>query len=231
MWTLLGIALLWLGAAPAERCSMRALITERPSWGTLILAVALPDTVRASAHDFLPKSRLAWAGMPPIASWGQRFVALEVVAGTFEIEPGGEFVAVPWQYNSDCSPAPWTGSARWVEPGAEALFQVSPTRVWSTSVPMVDVHGWHVPYPTGEFWKYEGGGANKPLDRTQWLSAREYFELLRALPDDPWSNADRASVLAAVENAFARSGRLATTFPGNEVLAQYRRWAANGREE
>lgn len=107
------------------------------------------------------------------------------------------------------------------------MFRFSSSRPAPTGEFVIDVTGWMAPYPQGELLKYPGA-VDPPSDRSEWLSAREYYSLLLALPDErrietgsAYFEAVRA-VLDHGDHVWSR------TYPGTEVLLQARRRAQQG---
>lgn len=206
------------GRMPA-RCDMGSAIT-RPNGFAAVLAKPTPDSILAELNSF---DWYDWAGdsftpkpAPSDRTWGQVFEAVDVLDpdSLGLIRPGEEFVAVPWVYDAACHPEPWDSSTVWVG-STEQVFYVSRTRRTRTSRgPVIDVLGWHSPYPSGLFLKYE---TQEP--RADWLPATAFFEFLRGFhPED-----SAESRLEALESW--RSGRPdAWGFPVSELYLRYGRF-------
>jgi len=152
-----------------------------------------------------------------------RFVVLESVGGP-RLVSGDSFLVVPWGYDEACRPMLWEGG-EWVPSGAESVFRHGEPGRESGGQGVFDVSGWHSPYPYGAFLKY-GGTPSPPEDRTEWLSARDYFGLLSVLPP-PDPLVSRLERLRRIESAY-RAGppHWAVTFPGDQILRSARRWAS-----
>jgi hypothetical protein len=111
----------------------------------------------------------------PVQAWGQRF---EVVEADSAVHPGQSLVVVPWGYGPNCGPLLWSESFVWVDPGAEVVFFLP---LLDDGVEGFDVLGWHYPYPTCVLIEHEAPGIP---ERDEWMTASEYYDLARALPDD-----------------------------------------------
>ena len=203
-------------------CSIGSLIGARPTNRMLVVARALPDTVLVPTDtaDFLERDRPSETQLRVQVPVAQRFEAIRVFGDGLPIVPNSTFAVIPWGYAADCSYQAWEGSSRWVPPGDEVLFSLAPTRRTESQEPIVDVLGWHSPYPTGEFWKYEDRG-QEIGPRAGWLTADEYFELILELPTTD-SALGRREKREAVERAFGKSVRWQSTFPGSAILEAYR---------
>ena len=206
----------------ANACSITALIAARPTNGMLVLARAEPDTVLVTTDtaDFISNDRPSPEVLRARAPAAQRFTAIEVHGDGLPITSGSTFAAVPWAYGPDCSYIAWEGSTQWVPAGDEVLFRLIRTRRIDGQEPVVDVLGWHSPYPTGELWKYESRG--EPVgNKDQWLTAREYYELILQLPTSEGVGGERRTLLREIERVFSQSDRWKTRFPGSTILNGY----------
>jgi len=155
----------------------------RPSGAVPVLAVATSrwEVVPTDPHDLLGDYQF----LPPYATEdteGQLFVLLEAEAGQDVSDAEGRFVAVPWTVGCGCAEEGWDQPG-WVPPGDTVAFLLTRTRerVRWKGPPVYDVLGWHQPYPTGDFIPYWPPGR---VVATDWLTPREFYELLRALPWD-----------------------------------------------
>ena len=128
--------------------------------------------------------------------------------------PGSEFDVVPWAYGTSCARVVWT-SESWVRPGSEVVFLLGTPRAASSST--YDVLGWHSPYPTGEFlpWRTQ---PRPPSDRSEWLNAREYFELVRRLPISQSRFTYPDSAEAGIRVFEEGPPEWSSKFPGYEIL-------------
>ena len=162
---------------------------------------------------------------------------IEVVAHRFEVvqasqsslAPGAEasFLVVPWAYDPSCARALWKDSS-WVPSGVEVVFLLGPRRDAGASEPVFDVLGLHSPYPYGSLLASRSR-VERSDDLREWLTPREYFDLVSALP------------VVRRPDQFARDGdeaqrvfgegpvRWSTVFPGSEILRRFRDgWIGSG---
>ncbi len=216
MFVLLYLALLF----PDDRlCSIRAEFVGPTPERAIILAVALSQNAEVTGHTTLAGT----FGSPDtiVRATGYRFRVLDIAGGDTGLRPGSTFLVVPWKYDPSCAPTPW-GSDRWVPVGTEVVFTLSQGRPIARKEVVFDVRGWHAPYPNGEFLKYSARSSS-PSDRSEWLTASEYFNLVSALPrlvSFPSTGTWRSEV----ERLFREGNpKWAVTFPGSEILQNARR--------
>jgi hypothetical protein len=155
---------------------------------------------------------------------GFQFRVIAVQGGNTGLNPGDSIIAVPWQYDAACDFEVW-GRHEWVPEDADAVFTISDFREHE-GVLVSDQLGWHSPYPQGEFLQYEAPQA-APVDRGEWLSSREYYDMVLALPvqDSTVSRAERArGIERAIENG---NPRWRARFPGNELLRRVKSYRSN----
>jgi hypothetical protein len=176
--------------------------------------------VHTDVHDLLGDYRF----LPPYATEntrGQVFELLEAETGWTPADAQGQFVVVPWTMGCGCADEGW-GQPGWVTPGDTVAFILSRTRsrlpsAW-TGPPVYDVLGWHQPYPAGDFIAYWRTTLRQNSD---WLTTREFFELLQVLPSeyafrlDP--SASFQSVLAWLNERPDRRG----AFPVPTILSEW----------
>jgi hypothetical protein len=91
---------------------------------------------------------------------------------------GKAVLLVPWGFDDDCSPIPWTGTWRWSRVGETGFYRgrLRPRDSWVAGQPTLDVYGavWEG-FP-GSPWEHPMQG------RKQELSANELFDLYQLLP-------------------------------------------------
>ena len=180
-------------------------------------AVLLVQATGRTSFVPVPQEPLFTAAIPDSVREvpGFQFRVIAVQGGTTRLNAGDFLIAVPWQYDEACNFEEW-GSEEWVPPGAEAVFTISEFREHG-GVVVSDRLGWHSPYPYGEFLKYEARSSDR-RERGEWLSAREYYDMVLALPpeDTTMSSAERAlDTVRVIENG---NPRWRARFPGNELL-------------
>ncbi|MGE0440276.1 MAG: hypothetical protein AB7S39_07265 [Gemmatimonadales bacterium] len=154
-------------------CSLAPVPTVQP--GFAVIATPTRDTVLAgpgSVEFIVADGHIGRASSRTI--YGQR-VRIERT-----LTPGSagmtEAVLVPWDMAPDCTPVPWSATARWAQIGRRAVFygQLRPRDQWLDSVPTVDVFGAHLkPYPEG---------FREDLSAGEILTVDEFAELLERLP-------------------------------------------------
>jgi len=190
------------------------------SLAVMARATARWDEVPTDTHDLLGDYRF----LPPYAtenSRGQVFELLESEPGWAPADSEGRFVVVPWTLGCGCADEGW-GEPTWVRAGDTVTFLLSRTRerVPWTGPPVYDVLGWHQPYPTGDFIAYWRTTRERNPD---WLTPREFFELLQVLPSGHAFQLDPSSsfrpLLAWLEG---RPDRRAA-FPVSTILSEWER--------
>jgi len=180
--------------------------------------------VPTDAHHLLGDYRL----LPPYATQntrGQLFELLEAEEGRAPADGEGRFVVVPWTLGCGCANEGWD-QPDWVPPGDTVAFLLKETRErmpasW-TGPPVYDVQGWHQPYPTGDFITFWRTTREANPD---WLTAREFFELLRVLPTEHAFRLDPVAsygpLLAWVDGKPRRKG----AFPLSTILSEWEKRA------
>ena len=189
----------------------------RPPNSVVVLARATPSwpAVPTDAHDLLGNYQF----LPAYATEdtrGQLFELLEAEEGWAVPDSNGRFVAVPWTVGCGCADEGW-GDPVWVLPGDTVVFLLSRTRAkvpWS-GPPVFDVLGWHQPYPVGEFIPY---WRHTRADPPSWLSPREFFHFLQALPGEAAFRLDPTSSRNAVEAWLEANPGRDNAFPIPTVL-------------
>ena len=192
----------------------------RPAGGVAVLAVATPRwrAVPTDPHDLLGDYRF----LPPYATEdteGQVFLLLEADMGAAVADTEGRFVAVPWTVGCGCAEEGWDQPG-WVPPGDTVAFLLTPTRkrlAWD-GPPVYDVHGWHQPYPTGDFISYWRHTREQNPD---WLSTREFFELLRALPQETSFRLDPRTSFQGVRDWLNENPDRRQAFPLPTILREW----------
>ena len=223
VWYLAILSTLVLGPPP-ERCSISTLGHVAPQ-GAIVLAVATGERTATSldTSDF----RIRWRLKAPVPSYvaGHVFRVVAAAGDGGRLGEGTVFTVVPWGYGATCQREVWK-DASWVSAGDTVVFMLRPTRsppesAWS----VFDVLGWHDPYPTGRFLRFEVRGRDAVR---RWLSAAEYYDFLKVLPTQEQYDSGRADGLARLE-AWARAHPgSAEAFPVREIIDRWRR-SSGGR--
>jgi hypothetical protein len=215
LWVLIAV-LVTVGAE--ARCSIGSPIVLTHETNVALLVTATPERAPAGIPDDPDWSELQVSEVP-----GWRFRVLEVVGEGGGLEGLSTVLVVPWGYDAGCFALVWDDD-NWVPPGDTAVFLFSRDQLAGGGEPVVHVLGWHRPFPHGELL---GGG----MPRSDWLSAREYLSLLRALPvvrpgipEGQWAR----EVLRVFENG---PPEWSEKYPGSEILRRGQRRGAGTDHE
>lgn len=184
--TALVASLLTLGAAsPASACSKVPVSIQRWSEATvLFIGRATADTLRAGPGDVsygITQGHFGPAGDRIIHGQLIDVESLSSVDRTLLPLGVQRVVLVPWDYGADCSPTPWTRTARWITPGTRGIYHAELRKKshWLNGVPVLDVYSpEYVPYigsPKPGTRSYTG---DKPL-----LGVDELYDAVEHLPD------------------------------------------------
>jgi len=238
----LAAALLALAASPSatasefSRCSLTPIPYSRDPEVTYLLGTALPDTLLAGPGTVEPSRGPGhWGGGGERQVYGQvvqveRFGGADrtILAQAFGERSVMQVVIVPWDYDRSCHTAIWSRSAQWVPLGERGMFTVRlrPKSEWAEGLPTFDAFMADLePYPLGIFFRrgYRGTGA---LRTQPSLTAAEYFELYRALPDHHLMRQDPEAAAAMIVRWEQAHPEWAKKYPATEVL----RWARRNVE-
>jgi len=151
-----------------------------------------------------------------VTAW--RFRVVDAVVAGEELGGLATLLFVPWGYDAACDLLVWEDED-WVPSGDTAVFIFSRDQLTGGGEPVVHTLGWHVPFPHGLFHRH---GLDR-ADPADWLSAREYFSLLRALPVlQPQTTREQrvAEVLRVFESG---PPTWSEKYPGSEIL-YWTRW-------
>lgn len=214
--------------AGAPRLGVDGLVLFRSGGSVAVLAVATPfwRAVSTRSEELLGDFRY----LPEYAATRSRGQIFEVLrsdprgehgVGSVRSSGAGRFLAVPWTFGPGCAEEGW-GSADWVPPGDTVAFLLEPTRASTGEeggLPVFDVLGWHQPYPVGElipFWRRDRQTASV------WLTAAEFYELVRVLPSESAFRADPSAATAPFLDWVRMEPGRASAFPVAEILAEWR---------
>jgi hypothetical protein len=178
------------------------------------------DGVPTDAHDLLGDFRF----LPPYATQNTRaqvFELLEAEEGWAAAGPEGRFAVVPWTLGCGCADEGWD-QPDWVPPGDTVTFLLSRTRErmppsW-IGPPVYDVLGWHQPYPAGDFVAY-WRTTREPIP--DWLTAREFFELLQVLPSEHAFRLDPLASFQTLLNWLDEAPHRRGAFPVSTILSEW----------
>ncbi|HEU0012342.1 MAG TPA: hypothetical protein VFQ45_01590 [Longimicrobium sp.] len=224
---LLVLPALALASAPARACTMRGYPFRQWPGTVFMIAAGLPDTVEAgpgirpvpggaamsSTHMGPPRPPVS--GDRPV--YGQ-VVQVERFGGVTAAElvaSGGRAVLVPWGTHPDCSPAQWTGSARWAEPGVRGVIvaELRDREQWVAGLPTFDVRTpWVFPFP------HRQAGAGRRADAPPLMEVEDYFGVLELLPAEARARASAADAYAPLFAWAAREPELARAWPAYGIL-------------
>jgi len=194
----------------------------RESGGIAVIAVATPDWAMVPVesrelfgdYQYIPSAVTARAR-------GQVFLALESEVNWTISDDAGFFVAVPWTLGCGCAEVGWQEPV-WVSPGDTVAFLITPTRPAGAQgdMPAYDVLGWHQPYPVGDFIPFWRTARKENPD---WLTVREFFELLQVLPTEvAFQLNPESSFRGFLEWVEANPDR-SHAFPVGTILSEWRR--------
>lgn len=221
-------------AGEAHACSFVRFPDRREPSATYFLGTARPDTLPAGPGQqiFYPRqeasgSRGEARSEDPVSApehpiYGQ-VVSISRIGGRAADQVRGaaarfhgEVVVVPWSYRADCRPIAWSGSARWLRPGAEAMYiaRLREPKYWVGGRPTFDVLASRQPYPEAAVLAHLPDATPEPA-----LSAGEYFELYEALPDPGALDKDSDGALRAVRAWVAMHPQLASREPVWDVVS------------
>jgi hypothetical protein len=215
------------GGDAAGRCSIGTNLIRSTAETPVIIAVATGETTIVPLPP-PPDGLHGLLALPDSVRQvvAHRFRVVEMTGAGPRLSAGETFLAVPWGYDAACDLTLWIDDG-WVPAGAEAVFLGAAWREEARGERILDTLGYHGPYPYGWALRFEGTPP-PPEDRAEWLSAREYFELVNTLPTRPASES-RAARGAAIERHMATlDERVRTVFPGSEILRRVREAAGGG---
>jgi hypothetical protein len=194
----------------------------RESGGIAVIAMATPDWVVVPVesrdlfgdYQFIPSDVTARAR-------GQVFRVLESEADWKISDDAGLFVAVPWTLGCGCAEVGWQEPV-WVPSGDTVAFLLTPTRASGPrgGPPVYDVLGWHQPYPVGEFIPY---WRTTRKENPDWLSVREFFDLLQVLPSEVAFQLNPESSLQGFLEWVEGHPNRSQAFPVETILSEWRR--------
>jgi hypothetical protein len=219
MRTLLLLLIALSAAQPARACSFQKVEIARDTAPYFVFE-ASPDTVPAPAW-------VADESRPPrtLSTFGQVARITRLAA---DADPdvraalrhsGGRAVLVPWSVSADCRTEGWAVSSyRWITSSEPAFLsaRLRPRSAWASGIPTFDVHAAYLqPFP------HEPSlGAPRvrsaPEDRSQVLTAEEYFALQTF---EEWESAPGES-RARLEHWLRTHPRLAAKYPANTLIEE-----------
>lgn len=212
----------------AAFCSFAGPSGIRSRTTTVVLARATGDTVLAGAGEILPSRDGGHSGTAaPGPIYGQvveitMFGGADSVhlAAAFRLQPMRALI-VPWDYDSSCAPARWTGGFAWLatQPRTNALtLKLRPDSLWVDGLPVFDAFvAVHEPYPIAH------RGTRRAPDESPiapWLTAEQFFHLVLAMPPhEDWEERPDSS-WTAVTDWVAANPRLAERYPAPMIARQ-----------
>ncbi|GMV06364.1 MAG: hypothetical protein AMXMBFR53_26400 [Gemmatimonadota bacterium] len=216
MWYLV-MTLAALAGQPSERCSLSTMRHLAPR-GAVVLAVATGGRVPVSTDSLRFRGTWNFGRRFPGTAPGHVFTVVRSAGDDDGVPSGATITVVPWGYDAACDLERW--SAPWVPTGDTVVFRLEATRVSADDAkPVFDVLGWHEPYPTGEFLRYDVRGDD--VER-RWLTPGEYFEFVQVLPTLDTFESRPLEGLRQIERWVRARPELSEAFPVREVLERWR---------
>ncbi len=194
----------------------------RESGGIAVIAVATPDwaVVPVESRELFGDYQFIPAAVAARAR-GQIFQALESEVNWTISDDAGFFVAVPWTLGCGCAEVGWQEPV-WVSPGDTVAFLITPTRPAGAQgdMPTYDVLGWHQPYPVGDFIPFWRTARKENPD---WLTVREFFELLQVLPTEVSFQLNPESSFRGFLQWVEANPDRSHAFPVGTILSEWQR--------
>jgi hypothetical protein len=221
---LLCVAALTVGATPLAACDPMWLAGGRPDGISIVVAMALADTV-------LDGAIAAGLGRLHIGFGSRVHQGLGETRGGQRVRllrwsesgapPAREAVLVPWAYAEDCRPIAWRGRLRWMGEGARGAVTgwLRPEQGWIGGLPTFDVEmAWREPvWAEGEPRWIEAGSSGRRM------TPEEFVELYSALPSFELQEHDPAAARRRLRDWEREHADLAKLAPGATILAGLRR--------
>jgi len=205
IWIMIAV----LAAAGAEaRCEigMASVLTHEANVALLVTSTGERATTGVPGDPDFDRVEVS-----EVTAW--RFRVVDAVVAGDDLEGLATLLVVPWGYDAGCDMLVWEDDD-WVPSGDTAVFIFSRGQLTGGGEPVVHTLGWHGPFPHGLFHRH---GLDR-ADPADWLSAREYLSLLRALPvlQRHTSREERvAEVLRVFESG---PSTWSEKYPGSEIL-------------
>lgn len=193
--TAIGIGVTLALALPshARACSKAYFIGIRGPRDVHFLGTARTDTIAAGAGDIKYRAEGGHFGHGRDRAIYGQLVDVEQL-GSWRPEhlralgtAVRQVILVPWDYAADCSPVPWSQTARWVPPGSRGHFEgtLRDSAHWVDGIPTLDVHTPEAsPYPRAversELLRFSISGRGTGPD----LTAEQLFALYNVLPTE-----------------------------------------------
>jgi hypothetical protein len=212
----------WVDDASMPRCDIDFGASVRPD--LYFIGSAQPDTLLAGLGEVVPpaaaghyrdgRRRAVYGQLVNVTQLNSQapaeLKAAQNSSSRFEV------VIVPWDYTASCEPTYWTLSARWIEPGPEGFYIVNmrARRHWVGGRPTFDVFfaALH-PYPLGRMFP-----DRRRREPGAWLTPRELFSLVSAMPTREEMKASRRDALNRLERWEAANPGLAIRYPAKEAI-------------
>ncbi len=217
----------------SARCSPVPFPWVRDATVTYLLGTATADTVRAGPGAVDPGDDHGHRGRGDAREIHGQRVRVErfggadstTLAAAFPDAANREVVIVPWNYDPACRATHWSRSARWIPLEQPGMFivRLRPPGHWADGIPTFDAFMADLkPYPHGVFFDRGHRGTGR-LRTEPSLTAAEYFELYRALPDHALIRSDPAAAAARLDAWVRAHPDAATRYPAPEILGGVRR--------
>jgi hypothetical protein len=216
--TVVPLLALVVGFSPDSVCSLGTNLKRQSVDQIAVLAVFTGEILQVPVPDEPLYRETLPSSLATVAAY--RFTVKRATSSLSESSEASSFLVVPWDYDEACDPLVWS-QPDWIPVGREVVFMGSPNRGTTGGEPILDLSGWHSPYPYAETLRIqEAKDVRSP--REEWLPPDAYFKMLAALPAAP-SGLSQPEALKVIESVFANGDpRWRSSFPGREILRRAR---------
>lgn len=230
------------GAASPELplCSILPFPDSRDPRATYILGVGQPDTMFTGPGAVVVGDQAGhWGQGQRQGIYGQ-VVAVQRLAGAdsariAEVLAGQsseQVLVVPWDYDAMCQAVAWSRSARFAPLDSTGTFSVRlrAEEHWPAGIPTFDAFIADMePYPQAAFFR-SGYRGTDSLQTQPSLTAGEFFELSRGLPDQDLIRSDPAAAETLLEQWIEEHPHLAEKYPAPRILERARASITRSRQ-
>jgi hypothetical protein len=168
-----------------------------------LVATAGRDTVDVGESMFGQAADVSRVGGPGAMEWGADLPASD-----------GTVLLIPWGFDGDCEPIPWTGAWRWSPAGAVGFYRgrPRPPQEWVAGRPTLDVYG--------AVWE---GFPNSPWAHPMasglpTLTADELFDLYETLPTSAELAERPYGAVSGLVDWRREAGALAASYPARLIV-------------
>lgn len=197
-------------AVPNPACSIGTSFGRPTVEHTVLIASATGETEVIDVVATFPLAQ------PISQTVAHRFRVERTLPSDAPLAPGQTFLVIPWGYDGGCRREVF--EEPWMPAGERGVFVLGPHRVHDSGERVVDLLGWHAPYPQGAFLRYMQP-VPVPRERGEWLSVDELFDLVSALPPYPIGVAGADHHQHVIDAIVAGPVEWSARFPGTAILA------------